>query len=155
MHSLPRIGLLSAGADPSLADSCGAAPLHLAVRAGDAACVDALLAASADPSARTADGKTAAHWGAMQADPSSLRALLRRDARQAHAEASGLTPLHVASAADNAAAILALIDAGALLAPSTPAVMRPPSLSVCRLPCLHPTFTCPSLNLYCTESSQS
>ena len=74
-HAVPR--LLAIGLDPNVADTEGDAPLHLAVRAGDVALVDALLAAGAAVDARDYDAQTPLAIALSLPDGDAVAARLR------------------------------------------------------------------------------
>lgn len=92
----------------------GYTPLHVAARSASGAVVQALLAAGADPGARTETGATALHLAAQSGDVVAVKALVAKKADvNATEPAWGQTPLMFAAAADRAAAVTALLAAGA------------------------------------------
>ncbi len=92
----------------------GYTPLHLASRAGNAEVVGALLEAGADPDILTGTGASALHFAAEADADAVVNALAARgadvNARDAY---SSRTPAMFAAARNSAAALQALLDAGA------------------------------------------
>ena len=100
--------LLEAGAYPDMWDKDGKTPIYSAAQEGHAAAIMALLKAGADPDALTENGFTPLHLAAMEGD---IAALLKAGA-DAQTK-GGFTPLHDAAFWGHAAAIAALLEAGA------------------------------------------
>jgi ankyrin repeat protein len=89
-------------------------PLHVAARKGRAAVAALLLQAGARPDARALSGATALHLAAAAGDTGTVRVLVAAKADPDAREHSwGQTPLMFAAANDRAAAIVALLAAGA------------------------------------------
>lgn len=86
--------LLSAGAEPDLANPAGLTPLMLASAQGEGEIVEELLASGADPRLKQPGGETALTYAATAADARSVRALLRRapDLRLGHTWKDWLAP---------------------------------------------------------------
>ena len=92
----------------------GYTPLHVAARAGNSPALKALLSAGADARARTETGATALHLAAQSGDVAGVQALIAAKAEvNAKEPAWGQTPLMFAAAANRAAAVSALLKAGA------------------------------------------
>ncbi len=70
--------LLSAGAEPDLANPDGLTPLMLAAAQGEGAIVEELVASGADPRLKQPGGETALTYAATAADARCVRALLNR-----------------------------------------------------------------------------
>ncbi|HSS48009.1 MAG TPA: ankyrin repeat domain-containing protein [Thermoanaerobaculia bacterium] len=70
--------LLSAGAEPDLANPDGLTPLMLAAAQGEGEIVEELLASGADPRLRQPGGETALTYAATEADARCVKALLAR-----------------------------------------------------------------------------
>ena len=110
-------------------------PLHMAARGGHGAVVARLLAAGADPNAATTNsGVTPLHLAAGAVDATAaVTALLGHGADPNAREGSaGQTPLMFAAAANRAAALAALLQAGADPGITTAAVDVLPSLALDR-----------------------
>jgi ankyrin repeat protein len=70
--------LLSAGAEPDLANPAGLTPLMLAAAQGEGEIVEELLASGADPRLKQPGGETALTYAATAADARCVKALLHR-----------------------------------------------------------------------------
>ena len=89
-------------------------PVADAAMRGDADAVRTLLKQGADPSAAQGDGMTALHWAAIQDRADLVGILAEAGANiEAATRIGRFTPLHVASREGSAAAIKALLAAGA------------------------------------------
>jgi ankyrin repeat protein len=84
-----------------------------AVRAGDAAAVQALIARKADVNAAEPDGMTPLHWAVHRGDGATADRLIRAGARVQAATRYGVTPLYLACTNGDAALVERLIGAGA------------------------------------------
>ena len=109
--------LLDAGADPNARDKDGRTPLHGASEERPCRAVAALLDAGADPNARDKDGETPLHGAAsttlhITSWPRSRRCSTPGPMPNAR-DKDGATPLHWAAYYGHAAAVAALLDAGA------------------------------------------
>ncbi|GFR51207.1 hypothetical protein Agub_g13556, partial [Astrephomene gubernaculifera] len=88
--------------------------LHVAVKAGDPAIVEALLAAAADVNAVDNEDSTALHWAARgDGAPKIAELLLKKKTKVDAVNKAGLTPLHVAVAAGAMEVVNLLLKAGA------------------------------------------
>ena len=89
-------------------------PVADAAMRGDAGEVKSLLERGADVNAAQGDGMTALHWAALRNRPDLVEILADAHARiEVTTRIGGFTPLHVASREGSAAAIKALLGAGA------------------------------------------
>ncbi len=135
-HRTVAEALLSAGAAVDAGTRIGRyTSLHVAARGGHGAVVAHLLEAGSDPNARTTNsGVTALHLAAAAIDGgSAVAALLDHGADpNAREGSSGQTPLMFAAAANRAAAVTALLAAGADPAVTTAAVDVLPALALDR-----------------------
>ena len=106
--------LLSAGADPVLADRYGIAPLYIAALNGNAGLVSALLDAGADPNARAPSGESmlmvAAHTGVPAVVSQLLASGAEVNAREDEFQQSALM---VAVRGDHRDSVALLLDDGA------------------------------------------
>ena len=93
--------------------AAGAGSLIEAVRARDAAAVEALLRASADVNAAAPDGATALHWAAYHDAPALADRLLAAGAGVDAANDHGVTPLSLACGNGSAGMVARLLEAGA------------------------------------------
>jgi ankyrin repeat protein len=86
--------LLSAGAEPDLANPDGLTPLMLAAAQGEGEIVEELLASGADPRLKQPGGETALTYAATAADARCVKALLGRapDLRLGHTWKDWLAP---------------------------------------------------------------
>jgi ankyrin repeat protein len=92
----------------------------------DAAAVRSLLTAGEDVNAAQGDGMTALHWAARRGEPEMVRMLLAAGANvRATTRLGNYTPLLLASEAGHAAAIEALVKAGADTKATTTAGVTP------------------------------
>ena len=106
--------LLAAGADATAANRYGMTPLALAAETGDASIVATLLDAGADPNGSTPEGETVLMVAARTGRVPTMERLLRAGAEVNATEGwRRQTALMWAAAENNAAAVMALIDAGA------------------------------------------
>jgi len=104
----------------NLADEDGVTALHWAALNGPAAAVTKLLQRDALANAETTTMETPLHWAARCEDPAVASAIVKSlvgkkatiDPRRRD---SGMTPLHVACSMGNVAAVMALLDAGAMV----------------------------------------
>ena len=106
-------GLLLAAVAPGTVAAAVDTPLIEAVKAGDAARVEALLNQDADPRAAAADGTTPLHWAALGAHRAIVERLLAGGADANAANRYGITPLALAAESGDAAIVGAFLDAGA------------------------------------------
>jgi len=106
--------LLGAGARATTANRYGVAPLSLAAVNGNATVMERLLKAGADPDTAQPGGETALMTAARTGRVEALKLLLAHKANVNARDAwKQQTALMWASAANNAAAVRALIEAGA------------------------------------------
>ncbi|GLC38176.1 hypothetical protein PLESTB_001091400 [Pleodorina starrii] len=89
--------------------------LHVAVKVGDPAIVEALLAAAADVTAVDHEDSTALHWAVRSSStaPKIAELLLKKKSKVDAVNKAKMTPLHVAAAAGSVAAVDLLLKAGA------------------------------------------
>ena len=135
-HAAVADALAAAGAAVEAGTRIGRyTPLHLAARGGHGAVVLRLLEAGADPNAATTNtGVTALHLAARAIDGGSVVATLLDHGADPNARetSAGQTPLIFAAAANRAAAVTALLGAGADPGIATAVVDVLPALAVDR-----------------------
>src|SRR5262245_33423028 len=106
--------LLAAKSPADAQNRYGVTPLVLAVEQGNLEIVNALVAAGADVNHALPEGETVLMTAARTGNVPVIQALLKKDARvEARDGFYGETALIWASASDHAAAVAALLDAGA------------------------------------------
>src|SRR5262245_33679049 len=105
--------VLGAGDDRSTVAPDGTTPLHLAVRAGDAAAVTRLLRQGADARAANRYGVTPLSLAAENGDPAIIDALLAAGADANGSLSSGQTMVMIAARTGNPDAIRTLVAHGA------------------------------------------
>ena len=107
------LGLVLALSAVGVAAAAGDGSLIAAVRAQDAAAVEALLRTSADVNAAAPDGATALHWAAYHDAPVLAGRLLAAGADVDAANDYGVTPLALACGNGSAGMVARLLKAGA------------------------------------------
>ena len=138
--ALLSLAAVSGGVRSAAAAEAADAGLLGAIRAGDAAAVQAALDRGADLAAADPDGTTPLHWAVHANDTAVVRLLLDAGADAATSNRYGVQPLSLACTNGNAAVAALLLDAGAdpetTLAEGETALMtaaRTGSLDVVRL----------------------
>jgi ankyrin repeat protein len=107
--------LLEAGADPNRPGMGGETPVHAAAFAKDPQLLRAVLAHGGDPDVRNPQtGATPLVQALLAGNPQQLRLLLDAGADPNLADRNDDAPLHVAARTNAGAAILQLLDKGAL-----------------------------------------
>lgn len=117
--------LLEAGADPNARGLDRATPLHLATRSGIADPVLELIEAGADPLARRAGGDTPLHVSASAGDAAVLGVLMRAELASGAEGNDKWHPLERLARTRRAQIALALLRAGASLAPENDRGLSP------------------------------
>lgn len=107
---------LLATAQVKNAASSANAGLVAAVKAGQAAKIDALIHRGADPNVRDKYGMTPLHYAAYRGDAASAKALLKDGADPNAKDSLGMTPLHAAAFAAHSAVLKVLLKGGAKVA---------------------------------------
>lgn len=103
--------LLDAWADPRIARSDGATPLHVCARFAPVSVVERMAHGNVD--VRDARGQTPLMWAASSGRPEVVSALLRAGASVKAVSRGGFTPLLFAVKSGSVAAVSALLAAGA------------------------------------------
>lgn len=106
--------LLSAGADPDIADDAGRTPLHIAARVNQLSVFRCLKYAGANSKVRDHQGWSATHYAALGGNLPILRDIFRDGAVLEDRAADFTTPLHLAARSlQNRDAAFFLVDLGA------------------------------------------
>ena len=102
--------LLTAGADPNIANSINCTPLHIAARHGMINIVIRLLKAKANPNIQTTEGMTPLHEATYFAHVEVIKILFKEKADPNILDyKNGMSPLHIACGADGSLEIAQVI----------------------------------------------